>query len=86
MATEEEMDKHMKRKYAKRVNYQDITLLKISPSQTELERYTRLLRYTSEEQRTCLGQLCQNRETYPDQHKQTPPILALFETGDLCLG
>lgn len=32
--TEEEMDKHMKRKYMKRTDYQGITLLKRSLSQT----------------------------------------------------
>ena len=40
--TQEEMYKYMKTKYVKRVDYQDITLLKVSPSQAELERYTSL--------------------------------------------
>lgn len=39
---QEEMDKYMKAKYVKRVDYQDVTLLKMSLSQAELERYTSL--------------------------------------------
>lgn len=53
------------------------------------EVHISLPRHTSEQQTTCtaasLGWLYQNGETYPHQHKQTPPILALFETGALCL-
>lgn len=64
-------------------------LLKMCLSQTELERHRSLLRPTSEQQRYCtaasLRQFCQNEETNSYQHKQTPMILALFETTDLCL-
>lgn len=64
----------------------------MSLSQAELQRYTPLPTYTSEQRRTytaaSLGQLCQNgdrRLTYPVQRKQTPPIPALSEPDELCL-